>query len=179
VADMTGQVRLAVALAHALPAGTVELHTADGSVLQASHDPEHGAPLTPCDVRAALLARECPALPSVTARIVDVVVHAPDLVDLGGGLYGRTCSHGSAQRWFATFLAPGSVSRLLDECPLDMPELLAASLRPDVELGVVIAVLSSDAPEMTAILDDASRWASAACFTQELLHAVQHASDAS
>ena len=162
-----------------LPAGTVELHTADGSVLQASHDPEHGAELTPCDVRAALLVRDCPTWPSVTARIVDVVVRAPDLVDLGGGLYGRTCSHGSAQRWFATFLAPASVSRILDECPLDMPELLEASLRPDVELGVVVAVLSSDEPAMTAVLDDASRWASASCYTQELLHAAHHASEAS
>ena len=32
---------------------------------------------------------------------------------------------------------------------------------------------------VAAMLDDASRWASASCYTQELLHAAQQASEAS
>jgi hypothetical protein len=167
--DVAEQLRLAVALAHALPDGALELHTDGGAVRRAA--------ISPCDLRAALLTRSCPFLPMPT-RVAGVHVRGDGLVDLGGGLYARRCRHGAEQRWFATFLAPRSVALLLDDCPIDMPDLLDASLRPDAELGVVVAVLSTDLPAMVPLLDEASRWASAACFTQELLHAAQHAREA-
>jgi hypothetical protein len=91
--EPAAQLRLAVALAHALPAGTVELHTDDGSMLEASHDPQRRTSLTPCDLRAALLARACPMWPTVTARIADVGISADGLVDLGGGLYTQELLH--------------------------------------------------------------------------------------
>ncbi|MGH8978186.1 MAG: hypothetical protein ACRDV7_08950 [Acidimicrobiia bacterium] len=59
--------------------------------------------------------------------------------------------------------------------PARPADILDASLRPDVELGVVVTVLSTATPELVDSLDDASRWASAACYTQEVLSAAQHA----
>jgi hypothetical protein len=175
VFDLPVHLRLAIALAHALPGGTLELRTDDGRVLRASHGQDDRADLTPCELRAALLSRACPLWPTVAARLVDVGVTGAGLVDLGGGLYGRYCRHGAEQRWFATLLAPNTVRRILDECPLEMPEVIDAALRPDVELGVVVAVLSTDIPVMGALLDEAGRWVSASCYTQELLYGVQHA----
>jgi hypothetical protein len=176
---MPVQLRLGIALAHALPGGTLELGTDDGHVLRASHVNDDRADLTPCELRAALLSRACPLWPTVAARLVEVTVAGDGLVDLGGGLYGRRCGHGADQRWFATLLAPNTVRRILDECPIEMPDVLDASLRPDVELGVVVTVLFTDVPAMGELLDEAGRWASASCYTQELLYAAQHARESS
>jgi hypothetical protein len=178
VLDLPTHLRLALALAHSLPGGALQLHTTDGAALRAAHGGE--GDLTPCELRAALLSRACPLWPSVASRITTVDVGGVAVRDLGGGLYGRAGA-GARERWFATLLAPSTVSQILDECPVDFPMQLDASLPPDVELGVVVAVLSGDAavPECETVLDDAARWASAACFTQELLYTVHHASDAS
>lgn len=174
--DLPAHLRLALALAHAWPGGSIQLRTVDGSVLRAAYDRTGDADLTPCELRAALLSRACPLWPGVAARLSDIVIDGDGVVDLGAGVYGRHCRSGAAQRWFATLLAPSTVQRLLDECPLELPQLLDASLRPDVELGVVVSVLSTESPHLVDALDDASRWASAACFTQELLSSVQQPS---
>jgi hypothetical protein len=178
--EMPEQLRLGLGLAHAWPGGTIELRTDGGQVLRASHrscDADGG--LTPCELRAALLSRACPLWPSVAARLVDVTVTGDDVVDLGGGLYARRCRHGSEQRWFATFLAPTTVRELLDECPLEMPDVLDASLRPDPDLGVVVVTLSTQLVGIGTTLDEAGRWASAACFTRELMHAARQPQEAS
>jgi hypothetical protein len=175
--EMAAQVRLAVGLAHVIPGATVELRTDDGGVLRAARDLGQDAVMTPCDLRASLLARSCSMLSPVALRMTEVRIFGEGLVDRGGGLYARRCPHGTEERWFATFLAPSSVSRILDECPLDLPDILDATLRPDVELGVVVTALSTTTPELVDALDDASRWASAACYTQELLFAARHAAE--
>ena len=172
-------VRLAVAFAHAVPGGTIELRTDDGSVLRASHDCTSGATITPCELRAALVSRACPLWPGVMSHLADIAISGGDLVDLGGGVYARVCPEGAEQRWFATFLAPSTVRRILDDCPLELPDHLDASLRPDVELGVVVTILSTGDPALRSHLDDAARWASAACYAQELLHAARSTSEAS
>lgn len=178
--EMPSQLRLGLALAHAWPGGAIQLRTDGGQVLRASHrrgDADGG--LTPCELRAALLSRACPVWPSVASRLVDVAVTGDDVVDLGGGLYARRGRHGSEQRWFATFLAPTTVRAVLDECPLEMPDLVDASLRPDPELGVVVVVLSAQLAGLGTTLDEAGRWAAAACFIRELMHATRQPHEAS
>ena len=172
--DLTSHVRLGLALAHSWPGGAITLHAGPGRALRAAAG-RVDADLTPCELRTALLAQACPLWTGLTARVTDVHVEGGGVVDLGGGLYARTGADGphTAERWFATFLAPATVHRVLDECPLAMAEQLGASLRPDPDLGVVVIVLSTTNVAMHATLDDAARWASAACFTQELLHSLQ------
>ena len=174
--DLPAHLRLALALAHSLPGGVLRLRTTDGGELRAAA--ESNADITPCPLRAAVLSRACPLWPGIASRISDIAVDGDDLTDLGGGLYRRDEPSGPSQRWFATLLAPGTVRRILEECPVDFPVQLDASLRPDVELGVVVAVLSSAADDVghDAVLDNAARRASAACFTQELLYAALHPS---
>jgi hypothetical protein len=176
VLDLPAQLRLALALAHAWPGGSIQLRTLDGSVLRAAHGGAGDADLTPCELRAALLSRACPLWPGVAARLSDIVIDGDGVADLGAGVYGRRGCGGTTQRWFATLLAPSTVQRLLDECPLELPQLLDASLRPDVELGVVVTVLSTESADLVHALDDASRWATASCSTQELLYSVQQPS---
>src|SRR5262249_50653451 len=131
--------------------------------------------------RAALLARACPFWPGVAARLSRFAVGGEGVRDLGGDLFARA-TPAESQRWFATFLAPTTVQRLLQDCPIDMPVPVDASLRPDVELGVVVVVLATSPDPKDASeneLDEAARWASAACFFQELLHAARAPSSAS
>jgi hypothetical protein len=179
--DLPAQLRLALALAHNLPGGAIELATAGRPSLRAAHGPPGTADLTPCELRAALLARACPFWPGVAARLSRIAVSGDGVRDLGGDLFARSTVVES-QRWFATFLAPTTVQHLLQDCPVDMPVPVDASLRPDIELGVVVVVLSTPAHRADvreADLDEAARWASAACFVQELLHAARAPSSTS
>lgn len=167
--DSLSKLRLAVGLAHCLPGGTLDLTLSDGGVVRVGHDDRKGAQMTPCELRALVLTRGCPALSVLSTQVVALEVGGDRVTDMGGGLYRRDCPHGDSL-WFATLLAPGTVTRLLDECPTAFPgDVLTASVRPDVDLGVVVTVLTCERGHEDR-LADAARQASAACFTQELLY---------
>ena len=154
----TSSLRLAIALGHALPGGRVAITFVDGTTVHAAHGGVD--PLTPCALRALAITGAWPLCPRAAARVRSIDVSAIDAHDVGGGIYRRP-----GERWFATLLGPERVGALLGTCPLEPIGVLDASLRPDGELGVTVAVLSSGDEHA---LDAAAQWAVAACYVEEL-----------
>lgn len=168
--DSLSKLRLAVALAHGLPGGALALTLADGGIVRAGNTSRAGTHMTPCELRAIVLGTGCPALRVLTTQVTRVEVGGDAVTDLGGGLYRHACRRGDSL-WFATLLAPCTVTRLLEECPAPWPsDVLRASVRPDVDLGVVVTMLTCE-PGHEDRLAEAARQVSAACYTQELLYA--------
>jgi hypothetical protein len=164
--------RIAIGLAHAIPTSRIELTLCDGSVAAATHgDPTPGS-LTVCGLRAMAIMDPVNRWSRTVATVRSVTVGGANVNDLGGGLYA--CRNDRAtDRCFATVLAPSTVERLLESCPIQCSQTISATLRADGDLGVTVVFLSIESYEHEALLEETARWAASACCVEELVHTVQ------
>jgi hypothetical protein len=166
--SLVSQLRLATALAHTIPGVTLELAGAPGDEMTVAYD-RLDAALTPCQLRAAVLAEGRAGL-----RLLDTVSSVRigrGLEHLGGGLYRRSGAAGD-ERWFATLLDLETSSATFDRCDLDIPhETMNVTLRPDAALGVTVVRIATNDPAFGFRLDEVGFWALAACMVEETVHA--------
>lgn len=138
------QLRLAVALGHAVPRAELRLTCRDGGRVVVGRHPS--AHLSPCDLRRTFVAGELPGRPDV-ARWIESIEVGGALVDAGGGLHLLADDDGRSA-WFATTAPPYRVVDALEGAPThDLPGSPDArvTLRPDPELGVsVVQVVQDD-----------------------------------
>lgn len=170
------RLRMAVAVAHSVAGLTLELRFADGTGVRAGPHAGTAGELGICELRAMLIGGGCPPWPVLADGIVRLRLDGPGVVDHGGGLAGRVVPGSDGTRrevWFPTLLAPTTVRDLLCACPIgpDDHDCVDASLRVDGALGVVTVVCSADERLGARRLVESARWASAACYVRELLHA--------
>lgn len=165
------QIRIAAALAHAIPGVTLEVRCRsdvrdDERLLVAHHRLD--AHLDPCQFRRVLLAGSTTGLPAVAARIDRVELRC-GVDDLGAGVYGRTGDDGP-ERWFATTLLPDAVNEVFDACDLDIAhEAIGARILPDSCLGVTVVCLTANDVWHRYRLDEVAAWSVAACMVEELV----------
>lgn len=88
------------------------------------------------------------------------------LVHIGAGLYANGCPLVSRTRWMATFLPPGDVKRLIEDCPIEH-DSLSGRLVPDCALGVTLICVEAPTAEID-ILDAAAGWTNAQVLVAEL-----------
>jgi hypothetical protein len=168
------RLRIAVALVHSVPGCSLEIRFADGTSVHAGAHGGTAAELGICELRAMIVSAHLPPWPVLAEQVSELRVTGPGVVDHGGGLYGRARpapSEPGCECWFATVLAPSTVRDLLGECPLADAARVDANLRVDGVLGVVTVVCSAGPELAPGRVVDAARWASAACYARELLHA--------
>ena len=176
--DLPSHLRLGLAAGAHLARGVDPAAYRRRGVVDVAQELGEGVDFTPCELRAALLARACPLWPAVAPRLVEVAVSGDAVVDLGGGLYRRRRRERRRRAMVRDVpRARHGDALVLDECPVELPEPVDQSLRPDGDLGVVVVSLSACA-HRRADVDEAGRWAATACIVRELLNAAQHASEA-
>src|SRR5262245_12883948 len=91
------RLRLAVALAHAVPDARLHLDRWGGHRVVAGAHPS--ADLTVCQLRQVVLASLRPDGVDWTRFVRSVAIDG-NLVDLGAGIYRRRTAAGGEQRWF-------------------------------------------------------------------------------
>ncbi|GIU85864.1 MAG: hypothetical protein KatS3mg009_0379 [Acidimicrobiia bacterium] len=170
------RLRMAVAVAHSVPGLSLEVRFGDGTGIRAGAHGGTATELGICELRGMILAGHCPPWPVLAERVTALRLDGPGVVDHGGGLYGRAVPGrpGGRECWFATVLAPATVRDLLAGCPVADAEHVDANLRVDGGLGVVTVVCRAGPDLGAGRLLETARWASAACYTRELLYAAAH-----
>jgi hypothetical protein len=165
--------RVATALAHALPRSLTELHFDDGRVLRVSHEPAFRPILDPCVLRKAVVALTAghPAAPLWLERVVRVEIGGPFVEHLGADAWLAWCG-GTEVACFATVLDHGRVVELLESAG-DHDERVAARVCPDLDLGVTLVTVEPEPPVVTGRMVDVLRELQAICLTDELLAAVR------
>jgi hypothetical protein len=162
---------LATGLVHSIPGVAIELRRERGDRLVVAHH-RLDADMTPCELRAALIAEQQRGAPRVTETVTSVEVVA-GLCDIGVGVYQRTGDHGE-ERWFATLLPFEHAASLVEHCDIDQAEVaVRVVLRPDPELGVTVVGLTCSHPAHGWLLDEVTFWVCAACTIHELVHELE------
>ena len=165
---------MAAALAHTAP-GVVLRLVCHGEQLAVGYG-RLGPHLTPCQLRAALVAGGRPGVPRLAETITDVDI-VSGLDHLGGGLYGSGNGAAGRQRWFATALPHQTIVALAAARPVDVADALCGvNVLPDAELGVCTVRLVG-APEIAHRLDEIAYWLLSQCLVAELLASVDATSD--
>lgn len=166
------RLRLAAALGHAVPASELRLHTPAGETIFVSAHPS--ADIEPCAMRRVVQAFACPNNTDHSGRVA-AVEFGGSLTDLGGGVF-RVGRNGMEQRWVASLLTPDRIAELLDDVGLDeLPDdAMHACLKPDLELGVTLLVITANDERYRHLLDDIATQAAAAIFVEELRCTATH-----
>jgi hypothetical protein len=166
------QLRLAIALAHAVPGGRLELTSVDGRLLLAGTDPS--CDLDICSLRQVVLASAQRGLPDPSRYLTAFEISGSLQADAGG--LHRADDAGRSSRWFATLLPADQVSEILSELPASSPaeQALEAGLRSDRCLGVTVVRLAVDTDRVGALwaepaLDHMALAAHARCLVEELV----------
>jgi hypothetical protein len=158
--------RQTIVLAHVADGAELRMRTGAGTELVVSRHP--AADLTPCQVRAALLAAALPGNVDCFA-LVEQLELGGSLTDLGGGVFFS--SRGPApERWFATCLPPDDVAAMAAANDLGLPaDAVTCAVLADPEVAVSAVRIRAGAPGHEDRLDDAARWLHGACVVEELL----------
>ena len=159
------QLRLAAALAHAVPDGDVLLSGQGRRWLVSYQRP--GATIDPCGFRALVCSamRGCrvPILP------VDAVDFVGRLQEIGGGVYERGGAEGQ-EWWVATFALPPVVEVVLADLA-DEGYGLSAHVIGDLDLGTSVVSISGAHPVLDLRASAMAHRVAAACMVEELLGA--------
>ena len=159
------QLRLAAALAHAVPDGDVLLSGQGRRWLVSYQRP--GATIDPCGFRALVCSamRGCrvPILP------VDAVDFVGRLQEIGGGVYERGGAEGQ-EWWIATFALPPVVELVLADLA-DEGYGLSAHVIGDLDLGTSVVSISGAHPVLDLRASAMAHRVAAACMVEELLGA--------
>ncbi len=176
------QLRLGVAMAHAVPPALLTIRLARGRDLRCSHDNRLQPDLHPCQARQLLTsAREGGAVDWLN-EVVGVELGGPRLVDHQGGLHRAESDDGP--RWcFATTLArfdahdavEAAMTGLFETRCIPTVEELFSSLELlahiDHPLGVVVVSCPEQPIASPVSGEEAMRAALAACLVGELCDA--------
>lgn len=171
------QLRLGVALAHAVPGAQLRLVDHDGRLLCAGAHP--AADLDLCALRRVVSRRL--GAGGVPEGISGVGVGG-SLEHLGGGLYRRR-AHDVEERWFVSFLEPGILTTVLEGCdPGRLGHGSAAEIHgcllPDAALGVTVVSLTMVGSGSALLLDPFAAATLASCLVEELLQDSQESTSA-
>lgn len=166
--DHLDRLRSIACLAHTLPGITLVATTQTAGRFVIGRN-RLDALMSPCQLRAALVAPIRPGVPSIHDTIVrcDVIGGA---IDLGGGLYQPTHPGSTGERWFTTVLPFEVVIDAAERCPLDVPDdALDVVVTPDPDLGTCAVRISATHPRPVPQIDEAAFWLLAACAVDELV----------
>lgn len=147
--------REAVALAHTIPGVSLELTMVVAGQQLLVSDRCLGAQLTPCQLRAALLAAPDDTTSGCFTAMIERVEIRTGIHHVGGGLYECAAHDGRHERWFATSLCPARIITLLETCAVDDGDgELGVLLKHDEALGVCAVCVMSTADRRHHVLDE-------------------------
>lgn len=114
-----------------------------------------GAHMTPCQLRAALLAAPEDTTSGCFTAMIERVDVRTGIHHVGGGLYECASTDGRHERWFATSLDPMRIIALLETCAVDDgDDELGVLLKHDEALGVCVVCVMSTADRRHHALDE-------------------------
>ncbi len=160
-------VRLASALAHAVPGAELRLGCAAGVEVVVSRHP--AADLTPCAMRQVVADARRRARTTLAGPVcrVDRLTLGGSLDDLGGGVVRTLTPCGVEQRWFVTTLPWSHVAGILRSLPCS--DEINATVRPDDALDVTLVAIGADTPAVTPEIDRLAADLCARILVEELL----------
>jgi hypothetical protein len=159
--------RLATCLLHTIPGAIGRLEIDGGDAHLVAHH-RSDAPLTPCQLRSAMLEPIVDGIPRL-ADIVGAIELIGGAVDVGGGLFQRSHPAHADERWFATTLHPDHVISIARLCPSSIDHVdVSVRVSADVELGACAVCVSAD-PSVGIRLDALASWLHTRCLVDELI----------
>jgi hypothetical protein len=164
------QLRLSIALAHAVPGAALRLRARDGGAFFATDHP--AGELTIDELRDTMLAGDLDG----HTRLDDVIAEAEiggSLMPMGAGVYLHE-EEPSPTLWGIVPLSPAEIEAALDavECP-QAPASVEVIMRPDPELGATAIRVSSMLDVGEDPLLDVAVHVLGACLAVEVEHGVQ------
>lgn len=168
------QLRLSIALAHAVPGAALRIAARDGGAFFACDHP--AGELRVDDLRVTLLAERLDAHVRLDSLITEAEVGGT-LMALGAGIYLSGVEEGTPTLWAVVSLSPVEVACALEaiECP-PAPACIEVALRPDVDLGATVIKVSSLIDVGEEPLLDVALHVLGACLALELEGALGHRS---
>ncbi len=166
--------RVATALAHALPRSVAELHFDDGRILRVSHEPAFRPILDPCVLRQAVVAHtnSHPSAPLWLERVERVEIGGPFVEHLGADAWLAWCA-GTEVACFATLLGHPEVIALVEAAGGDgTDDAIGVRVCPDLDLGVTLVTVEPSSPVVGSRLVEVVRQLQALCLADELLAGV-------
>jgi hypothetical protein len=169
------QLRVASALAHALPRSLVELVFHDGRVARVSHDAAFRPLMSPCALRHAVRAWLSGALPRPgwLDLVADVRFGGPLIDHDGCGLY-RTWFANQEVACFATLTHPDVVRELVEGFthPAVPDAAFHGRVCPDVDLAVTLVAIEVRLPRFAPLAGSIARTLQGRCLAEELVDEV-------
>lgn len=155
--------RLAAAMAHAVPEAGLRIQCRDGRVVEIGDHP--AADITTCAFRRAVIAASVAGGPRLDAWIAGVDP-AGSLLAVGGGLHLVDTSSGPSV-WFATPIDPWTVAEVIGAATTaDGSSDATVTIRPDLELSATVVGVS--VPPGAEDLVDLAVQAHAICLVAEV-----------